>query len=427
MHATPSPRTASTQISLLYKLCSHSPPSSGCLACPLALLSLAYLCSLRVPKSAGIATHPPTMSLTLNTDLPRAQHELHNPASCTSLSTFAEDLVDQLTDMDEDCVIEEAVIMNAKEVNKSEIHVAAPAVPKRSALRASRLMDGAQLKQAETTNPHDMYMSSEEDADASSSAGDFSADDYDFDSESESDGSEDRSTARRSSREDTARTVRVVFSGKPSMVQLRPISPLSPSKKTHTEPPAQLPTAFERAPIRRLPRPQSTMIMGGSRKPRPAFLNTDPFADQKYTQDPTRRDANNGNRPPTPKTAAFNLNRFQRSLGFARKPSRSDLKHASRRDSLTLTPPPRSGSTSNLLSLATAELDEAQASPASTTSTTPMPSPSTYQDVMRRARQSSISSLASMRPDTSAGPDSNKRGILSGLSISRRKSLSIRA
>jgi hypothetical protein len=111
-----------------------------------------------------------------------------------------------------------------------------PALPARSSLRSSRLLDPAAFKNAldveqpplsPVSAPHDVYLSSEEDA--SSSADDFS--DYEFGSESDmSLGSPDLKTEQ-----DTARVVSVVYYGKPSLVNLSPRS-ISPTSSTNQQP-----------------------------------------------------------------------------------------------------------------------------------------------------------------------------------------------
>lgn len=108
----------------------------------------------------------------------------------------------------------------------------APVLPQKSALRASRLLDnlvGLKLTMPDppsfTQTPHDEYMSSEEDA--SSTAGDFS----DFEYDSSSDDVCPSPAKDRRSHEVTARVVSVIFSGKPSVVDVpqnrRSISPTS--------------------------------------------------------------------------------------------------------------------------------------------------------------------------------------------------------
>lgn len=109
----------------------------------------------------------------------------------------------------------------------------APVLPQKSALRASRLLDnlvGLKLTMpadppAFTQTPHDEYLSSEEEA--SSTAGDFS----DFEYDSSSDDISPTPSKDRKSHEDTARVVSVIFSGKPSVVNVpqnrRSTSPIS--------------------------------------------------------------------------------------------------------------------------------------------------------------------------------------------------------
>ncbi|KLU88550.1 hypothetical protein MAPG_07535, partial [Magnaporthiopsis poae ATCC 64411] len=113
-----------------------------------------------------------------------------------------------------------------------------PPLPSKNA-RRSRMLDGMVLKldtRREAATPHDVYLSSEEDA--SSSADDFS--DYDWESSSEVDlsegvevceaklatsptsssGSSPAVPQPRRSHEITARAVAVVFSGKPAIIEL---------------------------------------------------------------------------------------------------------------------------------------------------------------------------------------------------------------
>lgn len=115
----------------------------------------------------------------------------------------------------------------------SDSHVVeeqAPVLPQKSALRASRLLVG--LKISPTAEPleftqthHDEYLSSEEDA--SSTSGDFS--DFEYDSSSDDVPSPTEECSKY--HEVTARVVSVIFSGKPSVIEVpqvrRSISPSS--------------------------------------------------------------------------------------------------------------------------------------------------------------------------------------------------------
>ncbi|CAM1508255.1 Fc.00g051030.m01.CDS01 [Cosmosporella sp. VM-42] len=204
----------------------------------------------------------------------------------------------------------------------------APALPEKSSLRASRLMDvNIHKLVAENqppftqTAPHDVYLSSEEDA--SSSADDFS--DFDFES-----GSEDSkpSVKRRESREDTARMVSVVFAGKPSIVDL-PRRSMSPSSNgSNSRPPSRLRrTSTDPILGRRLSicssasssilHPPRTSSMGPRKleKNRPQFLNIDPFAAK------TEHDTEEQARPQTPKSPGM----FKRTLSLVRKKSKPAL------------------------------------------------------------------------------------------------------
>ncbi|KAF9766461.1 hypothetical protein IL306_001152, partial [Fusarium sp. DS 682] len=198
---------------------------------------------------------------------------------------------------------------------------AAPALPAKSSLRASRCLDGLLTHkltpegQAPFSTPHDVYLSSEEDA--SSSADDFS--DFEFDS-----GSDESQLTRRGSREDTAKVVSVVFSGKPSVIDLprRSVSPSiiseassRPSSRmsTGSRPPSRLrrtTTLPVTLPVldRRMTfcttssgsvmHPPRTSSMGTRlEKKRPDFLSIDPFAkaEPEVKEESTER-------PKTPKS-----------------------------------------------------------------------------------------------------------------------------
>lgn len=205
-----------------------------------------------------------------------------------------------------------------------------PSIPQKHNLRASRLLDAMTLGKLGTmlepghpamTTPHDVYLSSEEDA--SSSADDFS--DYEYESASEEfvEAEETPSTPdspaastppRRRSHEVTARVVSVVFSGKPSVIELpkrigTPVSSrssdsdlaaarkrqssIASSEKAHEDILATIPApATEAALPEPIPRssPQNSLASRSRRrssvfsailnsgKPKPPFLSIDPFA-----------------------------------------------------------------------------------------------------------------------------------------------------
>ncbi|KAL8333276.1 hypothetical protein RB593_003140 [Gaeumannomyces tritici] len=128
---------------------------------------------------------------------------------------------------------------SASDTSSAPTSPPAPPLPNKNT-RRSRMLDGMIIKldaHREVATPHDVYLSSEEDA--SSSADDFS--DYDWESSSEVDlseagvelcegklaaspasssGSSPSVPPPRRSHEITARAVAVVFSGKPAMIEL---------------------------------------------------------------------------------------------------------------------------------------------------------------------------------------------------------------
>ncbi|KAK3327237.1 hypothetical protein B0T19DRAFT_157140 [Cercophora scortea] len=168
----------------------------------------------------------------------------------------------------------------------------APALPQKSSLRASRLLDnlglklGGSVETAEiplsTPTPLDAYLSSEEDA--SSDADDFS--DYGYDSSNE----DVASPTRRTSQEDTARVVSVIYSGKPSIVDLSLRRSMSPSslegwKRTSIASSTSSPSIPRRpessASFTTPPIPnqrKSSLLADMMSKKKPPFLNIDPFA-----------------------------------------------------------------------------------------------------------------------------------------------------
>ncbi|KAJ4306557.1 hypothetical protein N0V88_001361 [Collariella sp. IMI 366227] len=233
----------------------------------------------------------------------------------------------------------------------------APALPQKSVLRASRLLDNHGLtlggaveaaELAQATTPHDVYLSSEEDA--SSDADDFSDSDYDSSAEGPS------SHTRRSSREDTARVVSVVFAGKPSLVDLpatrkRPTSSssLGTSRTRSSTQSSEKPTTTTTAPTEDRPATPASTSSSHSRssrkdsspnrksilltevfiKKRPPFLSIDPYANgSHYSLDASKAVDNleHENQPAkTPRTPTMLLKGVTRSLSLVRKRSRPTL------------------------------------------------------------------------------------------------------
>ncbi|CAH0053252.1 unnamed protein product [Clonostachys solani] len=186
-----------------------------------------------------------------------------------------------------------------------DLRLRAPSLPTRSNMRNSKFLEplistkpglvDEQPPLSPATAPHDMYLSSEEDA--SSSADDFS--DYlsDFDSES----SPASSPRTGHSHEDIAIVVNVVWQGKPSIIDLprRSISPssqLGPHdvqrveiqkiQRTSTAPVGargrlSIITTGPKLPSTRSSRSHTTTSIPSS-KTQPSFLDSDPFSSTSF-------------------------------------------------------------------------------------------------------------------------------------------------
>jgi len=315
----------------------------------------------------------------------------------------------------------------------------APVLPQKSALRASRMFDmdtkfqatiqSTELSQA---TPHDIYLSSEEDA--SSSADEFDFSDYDWDSESD-----DPQSPRRISHEDTARVVSVVFHGKPCLIDLPPsrrsVSPSSIEARRRASTLSSVTPSLHRSvtesaasSVHQSPRKSSLVSSLLSRK-KPPFLQIDPYANgSTYSLDVTPKEhAEESVVPKTPKTPTAMLKNMSRTLSLVRKRSRPLLntnvpmapaeehpedEHADT-PARTPAPPPRT-----------------QTEPMSGMRSSSLPSPTvTYQDIIKAAKKNSRMAppQPSPTPATEHEPSpitpttmSTRRGILSGLSGRRR-------
>ncbi|OTB06151.1 hypothetical protein M426DRAFT_21265 [Hypoxylon sp. CI-4A] len=352
--------------------------------------------------------------------------------SFASYTTGEDDLPDVLTDIDEPCVVEEATVMDAREIT-----IETPKVPEKSALRASRFLDNPKrnsisisIKTTTTaTDPHDIYLSSEEDA--SSSADDFS--DYGYDASS--DESEKSPVRRRPSPEVTARAVSVVFVGKPCVVDLasgrRSVSPIRRPRSISSSPA----NSFNARPSHP-PRKSSLASTIDLPKESPSFLNQDPFAASNYKLESTREIPADSPSPRLPRTPTAAFQRFQKSLSLVRKRSRPNLKDAASRDSFVW--PPASASITEL-SLAsnssrTSEEEQLKLKPTRRETlpaiiTTQPPAPVTYNDIMMSARRDSLPRVLTKQPPAppmSPSPMQGKKSLLSGLNINRRRSMRIK-
>jgi hypothetical protein len=302
-----------------------------------------------------------------------------------------------------------------------------PALPERSSLRSSRLLEPLAFKNAlaveqpplsPVSAPHDVYLSSEEDA--SSSADDFS--DYEFGSES------DMSLASPDLRtqQDTARVVSVIFHGKPSLVNLSPrsTSPTSSaSQSSHGRtssgsPPTPAPAIFRSSTVSDMDYRRSsvastasstffnfsrssTMTLG-STSSRPAFLSIDPFASKS-----SNRESDEIDRPKTP-TAIL-----KRKLTLSKKRSKPLLNDVASQ-------PQESFSPRTLYNVQA----EAQPRTQEKRPSTPRTGVS-YQDIMKAARGAAATSLPPPPPppEPESRPSKGARSRLRNLSISRKLSV----
>ncbi|KAK0719625.1 hypothetical protein B0H67DRAFT_599325 [Lasiosphaeris hirsuta] len=415
---------------------------------------------------AGSTLHPIALVLGLTYDQLTAPH-------FSSHSTFDAPIYDNFYEADD----HDAMAPNPKRVRSS---ADAPELPRKSALRASRLLDnlglqlggsiGTAVEPGQAT-PLDVYLSSEEDA--SSDADDFS--DYGYDSSNE----DPTSPTRRSSHEDTARVVSVVYSGKPSIIDLsllrRSISPNSTRTRSST--------TSSRSPIDDRPSTAASSIAsspvqsGGNvtRKPsllsdllvkkRPPFLNIDPYANgSTYSLEipnkPERRATENDSITKAPKTPTQILRGVSRTFSLVRKRSRPLLGSFSpqpqphgTRDSLPATSSPAQRSSSsptytaggNPTTAAPEHQVETKAGEVDIvvepgTPQTPQ-TPVTYSDIIRAAKKNAMmippspmtsqnggsvvsSPVSSQEPTVLGTTNGNgqgaKRGILSGLAARRR-------
>lgn len=239
----------------------------------------------------------------------------------------------------------------------------APVLPQKSALRASRLLDnlvGLKLTMPDppsfTQTPHDEYMSSEEDA--SSTAGDFS----DFEYDSSSDDVCPSPAKERRSHEVTARVVSVIFSGKPSVVDVpqnrRSISPTSFEARQSimdlaTQSPARdsevevkrrrmsvVSTSSDSVSIKpaRISHPPRSSSMqppathNTIKKTKPAFLQIDPYANGSVysldvLQEPKEAEQED-DRPKTPRTPTKMFKGVARTLSLMKRRSTPRMNQA---------------------------------------------------------------------------------------------------
>ncbi|KAK5993389.1 hypothetical protein PT974_06819 [Cladobotryum mycophilum] len=279
-----------------------------------------------------------------------------------------------------------------------------PALPAKSSLRASRLLATLPQKNSSEARPvltpaapHLLYLSSEEDA--SSSADDFSDCDYASDNE-----------PMEETPEQPARMVSVVFSGRPSIIELprRSISPsstectVSELLRTSTEPSlnrkgsysSDLSMAYNHPPR------SSSMINTTFDMQRHTFLNTDPFATKSELDE---REVNQTRKATT---------MFKRTLSLVRKRSKPVLNStgAMSRENLSIQPV--------RMQQVGEEQEEHHVSEPRTS--TPR-GPATYHEIISSARKNSYSATSSPVSETTS-PTSPGKKLRSGF-MSRRKSI----
>ncbi|ROV92734.1 hypothetical protein VSDG_06540 [Cytospora chrysosperma] len=292
-----------------------------------------------------------------------------------------------------------------------------PMLPQKSALRASRLLGNlVGLKLTMPTDPpafrqtpHEEYLSSEEEA--SSTAGDFSDFEYDSSSDDISPPAKDRM-----SREDTARVVSVIFSGKPSVVDVlqnrRSISPISmearqlgaasPSNASERQVRRRSTSASTTASestctmTRVVHPPRSSSMQPPTRqdlqKNKPFFLQIDPYANGSLYSLDTRqepKEAEDEDRPKTPKTPTQIFRGVARSLSLMKKRSMPKMNQAFLSPSTERLPVPTSPSKLSIVERPLSELIEepldtageittvVSAPPATRPTTSPTRSPTT--------------------------------------------------
>ncbi|KAH8663913.1 hypothetical protein BX600DRAFT_463222 [Xylariales sp. PMI_506] len=328
-------------------------------------------------------------------------------------------ILNEFADMDAECMATDSAIISSKALEKEEA-IAPPALPERSRLRESRVLDNLKLQLIESatqalTTPHDVYLSDEE---ASSSADDFS--DYDFDYESSSEESE-KGHFRRRSYEDTARVVSVIYSGKPSLVDLpsprRSISSHASSLAMEVD---QHSDKFETLSASSLYLGEIGAVRNGSVSStislstrRPSFLRIDPFAASTYSVDETNETLVANITPQTPKTPTAMLNRVQRTFSLARKRSRPIIQ------------PARNISTVSIQLDGSPYPDEPQAGISNQVVVAESPrSPVRYSDIIRVAKRNTKNrsvTLPQLPAISPVSPLMAKKGLLNGLSMNKRR------
>lgn len=341
-----------------------------------------------------------------------------------------EEIDDQFMDSDM-----EGSILNRPRPKKS---YTAPILPQRSEKRASRIFESSVRietkslhdfvpeaeEESDAMDPHELYLSSEEDAsfsdfDDADSLMDFEASPME---ENENQSAPSSRGSTRRSQEDTARVVSFITVGKPQIVEVHSSPPRNALRidTTNTLPEARRPSPLRLYPsaLRRLSITSMTSLnshrsstMPSTQEPtnspntlpirkssrmasivtstKHAFLQSDPFESDSNMQ------SSQENTPVTPKTpismaAAAWKTGFNRTLLKARKPSMPKLSLSYTAGVVT----PRTQSKMNLAAEVEDEVTELdpwrQRQRAATTPQTEHDGPMRYQDIMAQASQSDV-------------------------------------
>jgi hypothetical protein len=341
-----------------------------------------------------------------------------------------------------------------------------PELPPKSLLRASRFLDNHGLKLGsvvepaelgQATTPHDVYLSSEEEA--SSDADDYS--DFDYDSSVE----DLTSPTRQAGHEDTARVVSVVFSGRPSIVNLpasrkRPVSGVSlgttetrssidsavsakpsttASTTTEDRPGTPASSRSSRPPSNnsRSPNRKSMLLSEILVKKKPPFLNIDPYANSTLDVPKALDSLESEHLAKTPRTPTLLLKGVARSFSLMRKRSRptmnADAPPAPKLN-LALDSEKAKASQDLIQSVATVGVEHTPNEEAGQEQhllqpqnpeqqpMTPL-TPITYNDILRAVKKNAIMMSppqSDILSPTSPSQAAQKKGILGGLSARRR-------
>ncbi|KAK8041274.1 hypothetical protein PG994_014281 [Apiospora phragmitis] len=349
-------------------------------------------------------------------------------------SAYDEPILDDYVEMDETSLIEQATV---KMVQKKAMDANIPQLPRKSSRRASRLLlsdfkiNTADPNQTLINTPHDVYLSSEEDA--SSSAGDFSDYDYDSSSEASQVSPVGADKPRRHGTRGVGRLLWEAVHSELDRSQEGRISGIRYKQQAANKPVGSTPYTLHyfqeqqlllsglgprsRSGSTTFTRRSSLYSTDSASRRTLSFLSIDPFASKDYSLE--RKDTSETNAPRTPRTPTAMFNRVQQSLGLHRRRSRPMLhetnsKATSSRESFF------SLRTSSTLGLNTnvsperqsvSDKSEAIVSPQNT-------SPRRYSTAWKK-----IAPSGNSQPMSPLSPAAAKKALLGSLHLNKRKSL----